>query len=169
MKASKFIVWISALVLAATIQTFAQKDLPEVVVTAANYKYLNAVDTREVEAQPVNMLERYAAAYDIKSADFYEEVNDKYFVSFYIPEGKILAAYDQDGTILRTVERFKNIALPKAIREEVTLRYPKWAITKDAYVVNYHNEGTITKVYKLLLEKGDQRMRVKINERGAFQ
>jgi hypothetical protein len=169
MKASKFIVWISALILAATIQTFAQKDLPEVVVRAANYKYLNAVDTREVAAQPVSMLERYAAAYDVKSAEFYEEENDNYFVSFFIPEGKILAAYDKDGNILRTTERFKNVALPKAIMEEVAERYPKWAIAKDVYAVNYFNDGTTTKVYKLLLEKGDQRMRVKMNERGEFQ
>lgn len=80
------------LIFGATALAYAQVVLPEIVVRAANYNYLNAVGPEEA-SQPVDMVEQAAAAYDIKWQEFYEDEYDKYFVSFIIPEGKILAAY----------------------------------------------------------------------------
>lgn len=154
----------------ASIQTFAQKVLPEITITAANYKYLNAISPEEA-AQPVNMLEYYAAAYDIKGAEFYEDEYDSYVVSFFIPDGKILAAYDKDGKLLRTAEKFKGVAVPNNVRQAVATRFPKWTISKDVYLVSFHDkrDGSVTKkLYKLLLENGDQRMRVKVTDLGEF-
>lgn len=150
------------------LQTFGQKILPEITVTASNYKYLNAVNP-EVQAQPVNMLQQYAAAYNVKGAEFYEEEYDNYFVSFYIPEGKILAAYDKDGTLLRTAEKYKDVALPKHVRDAVTKRFPQWNISTDAYLVSYYSKENVTKkVYKLVLQNGDQRLRIKVNDNAEF-
>jgi hypothetical protein len=161
-----------ALIVSFSLQTFAQEVLGPIVITASNYKYLNAVSPEEA-AQPVKMLEHYAAAYDVKGAEFYEEEYDTYLVSFYIPEGKILAAYDKEGKLIRTAERFKNTALPRHINQAVTKRFPNWAVTKDVYVVNYYSESapqarSIKKVYKLVLENNDKRMRVKLNDAGEF-
>lgn len=155
-------------ILGAIMQTFAQKVLPEITVTA-RYKYLNAVSPEET-AQPVNMLEQYAAAYDVKGATFYEDEYDHYFVSFYIPQGKILAVYDKEGNLLRTAENYNNTALPNQILKIVANEYPGWAISKGVYLVTYRENGTnvTKKVYKLLLEKGDMRKKVKINEKGEF-
>ena len=152
----------------AIMQTFAQQVLPEITVTA-RYKYLNSVSPEET-AQPVNMLEQYAAAYDVKGATFYEDEYDHYFVSFYIPQGKILAVYDKEGNIVRTAENYNNVALPNPILKTVTKEYPGWAISKDVYLVTYRENGTnvTKKVYKLLLEKGDMRKKIKINEKGEF-
>lgn len=162
---------LSAVVLlsGATVQTFAQKVLPEIVITAANYKYLNAISPEEA-AQPVDMLEQYAAAYDVKGSEFYNDVYQNYIVSFYIPEGKILAAYDKDGKLLRTAERFKDVAVPAKVREAVAKRFANWTISKDAYLVNYRDTGgyATRKVYKLLLENGDKRMRVNVTDSGEF-
>lgn len=158
-------------ILGVSMQALAQV-LGPIVVTASNYKYLNAVNPEEA-AQPVNMLERYAAAYDVKSAEFYEEEYNNYFVSFYIPEGKILAAYDKEGHLLRTIEKYKNVGVPKQISEAVAKRFPKWSMGKDVYIVSYQSEPadqarTMKKVYKLVLENGDKRMRVKLDDGGEF-
>ena len=152
-----------------TVQSFAQKVLPEIVITAANYKYLNAISPEEA-AQPVDMLEQYAADYDVKGAEFYEDVYNNYIVSFYIPEGKILAAYDKDGKLLRTAERYKDVAVPKKVRDAVAKKYGNWAISKDVYLVNYRDTGgySTRKVYKLLLENGEKRKRVKVTVDGEF-
>src|SRR5690349_1510309 len=150
-----------------TIESAAQELLPGVTVVAVNYKYLKAVDQKDA-GQPVRMLERKAAAFDVKKAEFYEDDYDTYFVSFYIPEGNILAAYDKDGKLLRTAEKFKNIALPPAIREAVAKRFPNWSISKDVYLVKYYNTEGAGKTYKLLLENGSKRLRVKANEKGEF-
>lgn len=167
MKPLKFVFVLGAFLVGFAIQSFAQEELPAVEIVAVNYKYLSSVNGEEV-AKPVKQLEWEAAAFDVKEAAFYEDEYDNYFVSFYLPEGKVLAAYDRDGKLLRTAEKFKDVALPKAVRESVAKKYPGWAISKDVYRVNYHESGEVTKKYKLLLKKGDKRMRVKIDDQGKF-
>lgn len=150
-----------------TIQSFAQViELPEVEIVATNYKYLDNV--REPDAaQPVKLLQREVAVFDLKNSEYYEDQYDDYFISFYIPQGKILASYDKEGNVLRTVEKYKNIALPPAVAEAIVKNYSGWTIAENAYLVNYHDrKGVTKKEYKILLEKGSQRMRVKTDEKG---
>jgi len=165
----KFI--IGLFVIGLTSQVFAQipkvEQLSEVVVTAVNYKYLNAIDSKEV-AIPVQMLERKAAAYNVQDADYYSDDYDFYTVSFFIPEGKIVAAYNPEGEIIRTIERFENIKLPTAVRDAVAERFPNWTIVKDVYRVTYNKDEGANKSYKLKLENGDKTMRVKIDDKGEF-
>ncbi|RKN80219.1 nicotinate-nucleotide adenylyltransferase [Ulvibacterium marinum] len=149
-------------------QTVDTKKLSEVIVYATNYKYLKDVNTREVASIPVELLERKVAAYNPKGSDFYQDEYDLYQISFYLPEGKILAAYDKDGNLIRTAERFKDINLPNPIREAILKRFPGWTVTKDVYSVSYHKKKGAAKKYKLKLENGDETIRVKIDETGEF-
>lgn len=158
---------IAAVLGAATTGTMAQEVLPEVTVMARNYKYLRSADTKNAPT-PVNLLERKAAAYDVTSSEYYEDDYDTYTVKFFLPEGYLLAVYDQDGKLLRTAERFKNISLPPAVRTAVATRYPNWGISRDLYVVNYKDEAGANMVYKMLLENGKKRLKVKANEKGEF-
>jgi hypothetical protein len=165
----KFI--IGLLVLGLTSPLLAQvpkvEQLSEVVVTAVNYKYLNAIDSKEV-AIPVQMLERKAAAFNVEDSDFYQDDYDIYYVSFYIPEGKIVAAYNPEGEIIRTIERFEDTKLPTAVRNAVAERFPNWIIVNDVYKVTYNQKQGANKSYKLKLKNGDKVMRVKIDDAGEF-
>ena len=162
---------IGLFVLGLITQGFAQitkvEKLSEIVIVATNYKYLNQVDYKEA-AVPVELLQRKVATFDLKNSDFYQDDYDSYLVSFYIPEGKILAAYDKDGKIIRTVERYKDIALPTNVIKSVTKRFPGWKISKDVYLINYHHKKDVKKKYKLKLENGDKVLRVKIDAEGTF-
>lgn len=160
---------LSLFVIGLTIPSFAQKteQLSEVFITATNYKYLSKVDSKAVSV-PVDLLERKVATYDLKNSDFYQDEYDLYYISFYIPNGKVLAAYDKDGNVIRTVEKFKGTNLPLPIYESVLIRFPGWAIVKDVYLVNYHHKKGVTKKYKLKLEKGDETIRVKMDEYGKI-
>ncbi len=159
------------LALGLTTQFYAQviNDgmLPEVLVRATNYKYLNSVDNSEA-AVPVQLLEDMAAKFDVKSSEFYEEESDFYRVYFFIPEGKIVAAYDRDGKIIYTVEKFKNVALPYAVAASIAERFPGWNIAKDIYKVNYDSKQGTKKQYKVVLENGKKTIRVKVDEDGVF-
>lgn len=149
-------------------QDIKTQELSEVVVYATNYKYLNSIDTEEEASIPVEMLRRKVAAFDVKGSEFYQDDYDVYNINFFIPEGKILAAYDRDGKIIRTAERFKDINLPISVKEAVLDRFPEWTITSDIYLVSYHDEKGIKKSYKLKLENGDKILRVKLDETGNF-
>lgn len=156
------------LIFGLTSQVYSQiVELDEVVITATNYKYLNAVDNTEA-AVPVKMLERQVAKFDLKKADFYLDEYDFYNVTFFIPEGKILVAYDKEGNVLRTVEKFKDIKLPMDIRTAIEKRFPGWVVKKDVYRVTY-NDGKSKRQYKVVLENGDKTMRVKLDGDGNFQ
>lgn len=149
-------------------QIIKTEELSEVVVYATNYKYLNSIDAKEEASIPVEMLRRKVAAFDVKESEFYQDDYDYYNISFYIPEGKILAAYDKDGKIIRTVERFKDINLPNSVKVSVLDRYPGWTISKDVYHVTYHDKSGVNKKYKLKLENGEKTIRVKLDENGVF-
>ncbi len=160
------------LVFGFTTQFFAQiiktEQLSEVTVYATNYKYLTNVNTGEVASIPVEMLELKVAAFDVKGSEFYQDDYDFYEINFYIPEGTILAAYDKDGKLLRTAERFKDINLPQSVKEAVWDKYPKWVITKDVYLVSYKDGRGANKTYKLKLENGDKTIRIKLDENGVI-
>ncbi len=165
----KFIVGLFVLGLASPLfsQVVKTEELSEVVVMAVNYKYLNQVDNTEA-AIPVKMLERKAAAYDVTSQDFYQDDFDFYTVSFYIPDGKLVAVYDAEGKIIRTIEKFNNVSLPDAVKKSVLKRYPNWTIVKDVYRVSYAEAKGAKKTYKLKLKNGDKILRIKMNEDGEF-
>jgi hypothetical protein len=168
MKQGKYMALAIACTLGHSMQALSQETLPEVTVTAANYKYLKNVGGKEVPVS-VRQLERMAASYDIRNSEFYEEDHDSYFISFYLPEGVILAAYDKDGKLLRTAERYSNITLPSAVSAAIAGAFPNWSIDRDVYLVNYFDDGAkATKKYKLVLRRGNRRMRVQMNERGEL-
>ncbi len=160
---------LSLIIFCLTFGMYSQiTQLPEVVITAVNYKYLNAVENEDTDLS-VQMLQEHVAMYDLKNSDLYGDEYDTYTVSLYIPDGKILAAYDKNGEIIRTIERFQNVKLPKDVRNAVYKRFPNWSLEKDVYLVNYHkNNEKVSKQYKVKLKNGKKVMRVKLAEDGNF-
>ncbi|TGV04355.1 nicotinate-nucleotide adenylyltransferase [Flavivirga rizhaonensis] len=155
--------------LGLTTQVYAQNpETFSAVYIVHNYKYLSDVNSKEV-AMPVEELHLKVSDFNVKELDIYADEYDLYDVYFVIPEGKILASYDKDSNLLRTIERYKNINLPSSVFESVAKKFPNWSISKNAYLVNYHNSGKIKKLYKLTLENGNKRIKIKVNDNGDFQ
>lgn len=141
--------------------------LDEVLITSMNYKYLSAVDNKAAPI-PVKMLEREAAKFSAEGRELYVDKFNTYSVSFYIPDGKIVALYDDEGNILKTIERFKNVQLPEDVRMAVTERFPNWEIVKDVYQVNYNKRDGATKVYKMKLKNGAESIRIMMDAKGNY-
>lgn len=169
MKNSRKLLMLATILAGFGMQSSAQvTTLREVKVVASTYKYLNAADNKEM-APAVQMLEEKAANYDVKKSEFYNEDYDGYSISFYIPDGNILAAYDENGKLIRTAEKYKDTKLPPAVRDAVAQRFPNWHISKNVYQVNYYeSKGQADKTFKIVLENGDKRMKLKVNEKGEF-
>ncbi len=156
------------LLFALSSQVYSQvTELKEVVITAVNYKYLNSVDSEDTDVS-VQLLEEKVAMHQLKDSNLYYDDYDTYHITFYIPDGKILAAYDNEGKLIRTIEKFKNVKLPMKVRDAIAKRYPNWSMVEDVYRVNYH-KGVVKKQYKVTLKNGDETMKVKLDEKGDFQ
>lgn len=142
--------------------------LDEVFIYPDKYKYIYevAADTAD---ENVKNLEMAIAKFDVTKEEYYDDEYDTYKVSFYIPQGYAVAAYDKDGKILRTIERYKNVKLPLAVSQAIAKRFSGWTVDKDIYKVIYNEEkwGAM-KVYKLKLTNGEETIRVKTDEEGNF-
>ena len=155
------------LVLGFTTQLmFSQEIVLSEVYLDVNYQYLDAIASEDV-AESVQMLEKEVAFYDLKESDLYNDEFDNYRVSFFIPEGRIIAAYNKVGKILGTTERFKNIKLPKTVLRSILEQYPNWEIVEDAYKVDYADKsGIARKQYKVKLMNGGKKIVEKFDENG---
>ena len=175
---------LSLLLLGFAIQSFSQGEvtspadeiaihdveilLPEVEIMSVNYRYLNSVGTSEV-AIPVKILEKTVANYDILTSEFYIADEPFHHVLFKIPEGKILAVYNNKSEIIRTSEKFRDIPLALCISNAVVDKYPGWRITGDIYMVKYKRKNNkFSKTYTLFIEKNGKKKRLKTDEKGNF-
>jgi len=149
-------------------QIVQTEELEEVTVSPVNYKYLSDANSMEVVSMPVQTMARKVAAYDVKDADFYQDDYSLYTINFYLPEGRVLAAYDPDGKLLRTAERFENINLPLTVKNAILGRFPNWTMTKNSYLVRYKDGRGSDKIYKIKLENGNEVIRVKLDENGEY-
>ena len=155
------------LIFGLTTQLYSQViELSEVEISV-NYKYLDAIDT-DVTAKPVKLLEDNALNYETNKDDIYDDEYDNYKVSFHIPDGKIVAAYDNEGKILRTIEKYKNIRLPLEVLQAIATRFPNWAVVENVYLVNYHCDKGVKKQYKIKIQNEDKVVNIKTDEKGNF-
>jgi hypothetical protein len=112
------------------------------------------------QVNPLPVIEISAVNYE------YLDAVDSYDLDIDVKKLEV-AAYDKNGDIIRTIERFKDVALPVAVRKSISKNYPGWYFKKDIYRVTYNQEGS-KKVYKVLLTKGNQTIKVRTDENGYF-
>lgn len=156
-----------AVVAPITAQEVQTEELSEVVVMPVNYRYLDQVGHKTAPL-PVREIQKTAANYDIRSRDFYEDEYSMYTVSFYIPDGKLVAVYNNDGEIIRTIEKFKNVDMPRAVVRSLKNEYPDWDLVSDVYRVTYNEKDGAIKRYKLKLQKGNKSINVKMCDEGKI-
>jgi len=142
--------------------------LDEVELDISNSEYLKAIGYGDA-AVPVKRLAKMVASFDLKSLDIYDNEEKDYYVHFKIPQGKVLAIYNQKGEVIRTSEKFKDISLPLAVSNAIIEKYPGWLISGDIYRVTYVKNGELHKTYKLFIEKTSIGKRIlKTDEHGNF-
>lgn len=143
-------------------------ELPETVISV-NYKYMDAIADVEMPTH-IQKLKDEVLNYNHKElSKLYDNEDDIYNVSFDIPEGKIVVAYDKNGKIIRTFEKYNNVRLPLVVMRAVSERFPNWQIVEDVYLIRYHNENdSLLKQYKIKIKNDDKFLTVKTNESGTF-
>ena len=143
-------------------------ELPETLISV-NYKYLDAVDLNNAPER-VKILEKEVLNYkNIEQSKLYDDEHDIYTVSFYVPKGKIVAAYDSNGKIVRTIEKYNNVRLPLVVMQAVSKRFPNWGIVEDIYYIKYYIEkDSLKQEYKIKIKNEDEIITIKTNEKGAF-
>lgn len=144
-------------------------ELPQTLISL-NYKYLESHEASNIQ-QHVKDLESEVLKYNHKEnlSELYDDEYDTYSVSFYVPKGKIVAAYNKSGKIIRTIEKYNNVRLPLVVMQSVSKRFPNWGIIEDAYFIKYHcEEDSLKQEYKIKIQNESKVLTVRTNEEGTF-
>ncbi|TNJ46409.1 nicotinate-nucleotide adenylyltransferase [Tamlana fucoidanivorans] len=144
-------------------------NLPETLIDI-NYKYIASQNTNNAQNH-VKLLEDEVLNFNHKEElfDQYDDAHDVYTVSFNIPKGKIIAAYNKNGKIIRTIEKYSDVRLPLEVMQAISKRFPNWGIIEDAYLIKYHCEAdSLNQEYKIKIKNQDQILIVKTDEKGLF-
>lgn len=138
--------------------------LSDVTVTPINAEYMNEVHGGTGSIR-VYTLEREASRFNLKESPFFNE-GGLSKVQFSQKNGRISATYSFDGKILSANEKYKNLILPKAVRNAVYEQYSDWDIDSTVYLVNYNSKRGAKKVYKITVKKGPHKMNLKYDVEG---
>lgn len=144
-------------------------ELPETLISV-NYDYLETIDSNNIIPHRVKKLQNEALNYkNVELAKLYDDEYETYSVSFYVPEGRIIAAYDKNGKIIKTIEKYDNVRLPLVVLQSISKRFPNWSVVEDVYYINYHSEkDSLKHEYKIKLKNEDEIISVRTDEKGTF-
>lgn len=93
----------------------------------------------------------------LETEDF-EEIQ----VSFISRKGFLKARFDKDGYLLSTVQQFKNIALPRNVREQLYNENKGWSMVKNKYIASGKGAEIDKQKYRIRLSNGDQNKNITI-------
>lgn len=116
----------------------------------------------EFEKDPIAYL---SSNFDIKGflQQLKAENYDSVLITFRSTKGYMEADFDKEGNILSTQLRFKNIALPHEIRQELFKSNKGWSMIKNKYVAYGTGDFLEKEVYKIKMQNGNQKRMVKLD------
>lgn len=142
--------------------------LEEIVVSPVkNGDYYISVNDPHASSK-VGLLEEQTRNFDIKTLDFYNTTFDNYEVMFTANEGEVIAVYDDNGDLVKAVEKFNDVKLPEDVRKTLRRDYPDWRLNSTVYRVKYFKGEDVKKIYNVQLKKDGEQINLKIDCKGAI-
>ncbi|WP_053992941.1 hypothetical protein [Mangrovimonas sp. TPBH4] len=139
--------------------------LKPVEITTINLNYANKVIDNNAATGIIN-LQKEVATFDLKASEWYDEESLVFPLKFEYRHGKIFATFNEDGIILRSIEKFKDIALPFAVRSNIKKLYPNWSLKKTSYEVSYHLEEDVERIYYVQIVRDKQKKIISLDTSG---
>ncbi|MBZ9630267.1 hypothetical protein LB465_05695 [Salegentibacter sp. LM13S] len=127
------------------------------------YRYkVNDGFAAEFTENPLAFMESY---FDI--SNFIEEVKDKdynsYLVRFSTDKGFLEANYSKDGELNRTRQLFKDVALPRAVRDQLWRQTEGWSMVKNSYKAKGKRNLVDKELYRIKVVKNNKSKIIKID------
>ncbi|WMI69393.1 hypothetical protein [Mangrovimonas sp. YM274] len=141
--------------------------LEPVEIKIINLDYAKKVIDKNAALGVVN-LQKEVANFDLIASELYDEERNIFPLKFEYKHGKIYATFNEDGIILRSFEKFKNIALPFAVRRTVKELYPNWSLRKTSYEVTYYLDEDVERTYYVQIIKEKQKKVLRLDTSGRL-
>jgi len=143
-----------------------KKDKKSFITKALNFNYQTNIKANEASFI-VAQLQWKVANFDIKTSSVYDNSEAAtYNVVFKNNQGKIVATYNNEGKILFTVEKYKDVVIPINLRNAIYKQFPGWAFQSNTYLISYIENKGISKNYKIKINKGNVKKTLNIDSHG---
>lgn len=140
------------------------EDLPEIVITKIGDDFSFYLTDKNPDLSIQN-LQNHFIAYDLgKDYEGYEN----YLVLMRNEKGTLTATYNQNGKLVRVVEKYENVTLPDKIIFSVFKNYPGWGIVNDKYLYTQADGDVLKKQYKLKIKNGNKTKRITLSPSGEI-
>jgi hypothetical protein len=157
----KLFTGIICLILSTTLsaQNTNSESENQVITTNVLFKSGNSIYLKNIKdrntAIKIKKLQNMVATYNIKNAAIYNSKRKSitYDVVFEESNCKIVATYNNKGTIINTTEQFTNMKLPNKLCSEIAKEYPYWSLTNNTQIFDYTASDGATKIYMVQIKK----------------
>ncbi|MDR5589813.1 hypothetical protein [Christiangramia sp. SM2212] len=172
----------SLLLIAATFVGHAQEqEITQLEEAKVGFAPLEAKITRIGDSFAYTVEEEYTGEFsedpiafmksnfDINNfiAEIDGDENTSYLVTFKSSKGQLSADFNHEGDLVRTYQKFKDIALPLDVRREVYMSNKGWNMTSNKYIASGDGDLIEKEVYKIKLENGNQKRNIKLDPRSV--
>lgn len=165
---TSFILCLSLASLAQEIRELAPAHIKvapiSLIKTNVPHEYAYTVNRNygsEFAENPIAFMKTY---FDIN--EFMASVNNKNYDSFQVifnaSNGFLNANYSKKGELVKTSQRFKNVALPLAVRRDLYNKTKGWTMVKNTYVAYGKADHLDNERYRIRVEKDGKSKIVKI-------
>ncbi|MGA8854535.1 MAG: hypothetical protein WB492_10205 [Christiangramia sp.] len=163
------------LVLGWVLTSYSQKVI-QLEETKLNFEPTAKIVFEDYENGIIKVKENYATQFQADAIAFIKENFDivQYLnyqnvapeeiiiVTATSSKGRLIATYDGRGNIIKTYQKFNDIALPYDVRNEVFANHIDWTMTKNRYVATGELDQIDNQKYIITLERGKERKNLKI-------
>lgn len=130
-------------------------------LTVLNQEYLTSVQ-ESLSPLDAKFLEGIVSQWDAQSAAQFDGRNELFTTQFNSNKGSVEVSYDNKGTIIKTKEVYRDIAIPIQLKKVIYHRYKDWNIVQSKYYVTYTKDSALKKHFEITIKNGDQKKRIKI-------
>ena len=133
-------------------------------VLGANFNYLNNVNSIESSNNVLN-IEQLIANYDLKKTAIYDSSEKAtYEVTFKKRNSKAVVTYNNDGKIIKSIEKYKNVNIPFALKTKILKENPEFGIFGTNVLITFSNSNNVNVIYKIKIRNGNDRRILKFNK-----
>jgi hypothetical protein len=140
------------------------EELPEIVLTKIGEDFSVYLPDKNPDLS-VQQLQKYFIAYNL-GKDY--EGYDNYLVMMKNEKGTLTATYNNDGKLVRVVEKYDDVTLPNEVIYSVLKANPGWGIVEDKYHYTQADGDIKKKVYYVTIKNGKQTKKLKVTPAGEI-
>ena len=109
-----------------------------------------------------------AVQYDVAQSDLFDGRDALFLVIFRTIKGSIEASYDWTGEVVETVERFRNIALPRKILLSGMQDHSGWRVIGTNYYVYFVKDRKKRILYTIQIADGKKSKKILLDAEGTI-